>query len=111
MTRPGPPDPATVGVAPHPRGAVLDVRAQPGARRNGVQGVHAGALRVSVIQVAERGRANEAIVAALGRALAIPVGRLELLSGATNRQKRVLVVGLAPEEVAARVAAALSKVD
>jgi uncharacterized protein YggU (UPF0235/DUF167 family) len=43
----------------HPAGVILPVRAQPGASRAGIRGEHAGALKVSVTQVAEKGKANQ----------------------------------------------------
>ena len=38
----------SVELVEHPLGTVIPVRARPGARREGVDGTHGGALRVSV---------------------------------------------------------------
>jgi len=46
-------------------GVLLPVKAQAGARQNRSRGVHANSPRVAVTQVAEKGRANKAIVALL----------------------------------------------
>ena len=40
-----------IDVREHPDGCVLAVRAQPGARKAGVLGVQAGALKVAVVAV------------------------------------------------------------
>src|SRR5262249_41572423 len=47
-----------VSVAEHAEGCVLPVRAQPGARRAGVQGEQGGALKVAVSAPPEDGRAE-----------------------------------------------------
>jgi uncharacterized protein (TIGR00251 family) len=89
----------------HPDGLVLPVRAQPGARKAGVQGEQNGALKVAVTAPPEDGRANKALVEALAEALGVRRSQVELLAGATGRDKRFLVRGLTREELAAKVAA------
>jgi uncharacterized protein (TIGR00251 family) len=96
-----------MNLSPHAEGWLLDVRAQPGARRNGVQGEQAGALKVAVTAAPEQGKANKAILEALREALALKRSQLELVSGATSRDKRFLVRGLTREELQARLAAIL----
>jgi len=84
-----------------PEGVILPVQAQPGARRNGIVGVHAGRLKVAVTQVAERGKANAALCEALADALKVKRSQVKLLSGPTSSQKRFLVTGISLDEVAA----------
>ena len=48
-----------VQIEPHPQGVVIAVRAQPGAKKNGITGEHDGALKVSVTQAPEKGKANK----------------------------------------------------
>lgn len=91
----------------HPLGTVLPVRAQPGARQNAVRGEQAGALKVSVTQVAEKGKANKALVALLCEKLELRRSQVELLSGETSSQKRFLVREISPESLAARLASLL----
>ena len=52
-----------IAITDHAEGCVLPVRAQPGARRSGVQGEQNGALKVAVQAPPQDGRANEALVA------------------------------------------------
>jgi uncharacterized protein (TIGR00251 family) len=99
----------TIALEPHAEGTILPIRAQPGASRNAVRGEQAGALKVSVTQVAEKGKANQAILEMLAEFLGMPKSRLELLSGSTGRQKRVLVRGIAPDELGERIKSALAK--
>ena len=77
-----------------PTGVVLPVRAAPGAKKNAIQGIHAGMLKVSVTAAPEDGKANAAIVQLLSKALKISKSRVQLMSGATQRQKKFLLVGL-----------------
>jgi uncharacterized protein (TIGR00251 family) len=87
----------------HARGVILAVRAQPGARRDAVAGVHDGALRVAVTEAPERGRANEAIAGLLAQTLGCPKGQVTLLSGMASRRKRFLVEGLTVDDVRGRL--------
>jgi uncharacterized protein (TIGR00251 family) len=93
----------TVQVVDHAEGCVLAVRAQPGARRNAIVGAHAGMLKVAVTAPPDKGRANEAIVATLAQALGLKPAQIELLSGATSRQKKFLLRGVTADVIAERV--------
>jgi uncharacterized protein YggU (UPF0235/DUF167 family) len=64
-------------------------------------------LSVSVIQVPEKGKANQAIVALLCKTLGLRASQLELLSGDAASQKRFLVRGVAPSALALRIDQAL----
>jgi uncharacterized protein (TIGR00251 family) len=87
----------------HAEGCILPVRAQPGARRAGVQGEQNGALKVAVTAPPEDGRANQALVEVLREALGLKRSQVELLSGQTSRDKRFLIRGVAREELQRRV--------
>lgn len=78
----------------HPRGTILPIHAQAGARRNGLVGIHAGRLRVAVTAAPEKGKANKAIVALLSAQLGVSKSSVELLSGASSPRKRFLIVGI-----------------
>lgn len=90
---------------PHARGSVLPVRAQPGARRNGLIGERAGAVRVAVSAPPEKGKANEAIARVLAEALGLRASQVALIAGETSRDKRFLIEGLGPDELKRRLAA------
>lgn len=78
-------------LVPHDEGVVLSVHAQPGARSNSIRGVHAGALRVAVTQVAEKGKANRALRDVIARQLKLKKSQVELLSGETSSDKKFLI--------------------
>jgi uncharacterized protein len=65
----------------------IDVFATPNASRTRVGGVHDGALKVRVVAVPEKGRANDAIVLALAKALDVRKSQIQLVGGAASRRK------------------------
>jgi uncharacterized protein (TIGR00251 family) len=92
-----------IAVTDHAEGCVLPVRAQPGARRAGIQGEQNGALKVAVTAPPEDGRANAALVELLREALSLKRSQVELIAGHTSRDKRFLIRGLSCAEVLARL--------
>ena len=89
-----------IALEEHPQGVVVPVKAQPGARRNGLAGEHAGALKVQVTQAPERGKATDAVLEVIADTLGLKRSQVSLLSGATSPQKRILVAGMSLDEVA-----------
>lgn len=67
-------------------GTNLTVRVTPKAARNLVE-ERDGMLRVLVTTVPEDGKANKAVIKLLSQVLGIPKSRLELVQGATSRDK------------------------
>jgi uncharacterized protein (TIGR00251 family) len=98
-----------IELVPHAEGTILPVHAQPGAKRNGVLGDRAGALRVAVTAAPEKGKANAAIQVLLAESLGCRPSQISLLSGETSRQKRFLVEGVSPDELQSRLASLLSR--
>lgn len=93
----------------HPEGVVLPVRAQPGAGQNAIRGEQNGMLKVSVTQVAEKGKANKSLIDVLAKGLDLKRSHIELISGETQPQKKFLIRGVKREEVAARISEALNQ--
>jgi uncharacterized protein (TIGR00251 family) len=69
------------------------IRVRPGASRTAVGGSHDGALVVRVAAPAVDGRANEAALRALAKALGVRRRDVVLVSGATSRTKVIDVNG------------------
>ena len=92
------------------KGIVLPIKAQPGAKRNGITGEHAGALKVSVTQAPEKGKANDALVAVIADALGLKRGQIELMSGQTSSQKKFLIRDATREDLEQRLSIALGDV-
>jgi uncharacterized protein len=97
-----------VELTEHPEGVVLPVKAQPGASKNAIRGEQNGMLKVSVTQVAEKGKANKALIEVLAKALGLSRSQIELLSGETQRDKRFVVRGVTRQSIQDRITALLS---
>jgi hypothetical protein len=96
-----------IDVRPHAEGCILPVWAQPGARKNGVVGGHAGYLKVAVTAPPERGLANKALVGTLAQALSVKRSHIELLAGASSHAKQFLIRGLPLAELRTKLASLL----
>jgi len=88
-------------------GVILLVKAQPGARRNGITGKHAGQLKVSVTQAPEKGKANQALIDVLADLLSLKKSQISLVSGDTAGQKKFLISGIALDQLRDRIEAAI----
>ncbi len=67
-------------------GSLISVRVTPKASRNKIEESSQG-LRVYVTVVPEDGKANKAVIKLLAHALGVARSRLELVRGATSRDK------------------------
>jgi len=70
---------------------VLDCHVQPRASRTEVAGVHGERLKLRVAAPPVDDAANKALIAFLAKAFKVPKGHIELLSGASGRDKRVAI--------------------
>jgi len=82
-------------------GCTVSVRVHSGARKNGVSGVLAGAVKISLTAPPVDGRANEALIAFVAELLRIPRTRVSLVSGTTSRTKVLRITGKSADEVRA----------
>jgi uncharacterized protein (TIGR00251 family) len=82
-------------------GCTLSVRVHPGARKNGVTGVHADAVKIALTAPPVDGKANEALIAFLAEALRLPRARIVIVSGLTSRAKMFRISGKSATEVTA----------
>ena len=85
------------------RGWLIRVHAQPGAKRSELAGLHGDALKIRIASPPVDGRANEALIAFLAKACAVPRAAVTLEQGATSRQKTFCIV--APDWDPARLLA------
>lgn len=99
---------ADLAIVAQEGGSILPVVAQPGARREGVLGVRAGALRVAVTAPPDKGKANAAIQSLLASALGCKAAHVMLVSGSASRQKRFRIAGIGPDDLRRRLAALIS---
>ena len=76
-----------------PDGLVIDVRVQPRARANRVEGVVEGRLKLRLTAPPVENAANGAVVELVASWLGVPRGRVSLVGGEKSREKRLHVAG------------------
>ncbi len=76
-----------------PPEAVLAVRIQPRASRNGILVRSDGSLTIRLTAPPVDGAANEALVKFLADKLDVGRSQIEIVSGQTGRQKRIRIAG------------------
>lgn len=89
-----------------PEGTLLHLKVQPRAARTEFAGVAGQELRVRVTAPPVDAAANEAVLEFLAESLGCRRGGVRLIRGQTSRHKTVLVAGMAPAEVHARLPSA-----
>jgi len=75
-------------------GAVIVVKAVPGASRDRIVGVLGDALKIAAAAAREKGKANKAIAATLAKALGVDRRSLELVAGSTSPRKEFRIDGM-----------------
>jgi hypothetical protein len=83
--------------ARHEDGTAVSVRVIPRAPKTLVQGLLGDALKVRLAAPPVEGAANRELQEFFAGALGIARNRVQILAGATGRNKRVLLAGVAPE--------------
>ena len=81
-------------VQPLSDGVSLLLHCQPGARVTRIVGEHGGRLKIALHAPAVDNKANEALVAWLAECFGVPRRQLEIVSGHTSRQKKVVIQGV-----------------
>ncbi len=71
----------------------IRARVKPGAREERVSREPDGSLLVSVTARAQEGKANEAVVKAVAKALRVPKSSVRIVSGLSSRTKTLEVPG------------------
>jgi uncharacterized protein (TIGR00251 family) len=72
----------------------VSVRVQPRARRNALDGVHGGALKLRLAAPPVDGAANRAAIEFFARLFDVPRARLAILSGEKSRDKVLRIEGV-----------------
>ena len=82
---------------------VLDIRVIPRAPRTRIDGTRGGAILIRLAAPPVDGAANDALVAFLSEALALPRRNIRVVSGEKSRDKRVEIEGLDEAAALARL--------
>ncbi len=86
-------------------GVRLQLRVKPGGRADRLVGPHDGALKLEGRAAPERGRANDAVIRLLASSLGLGRSQVEVMAGASGRDKIVSVSGLSAVDVVRRLEA------
>ena len=95
------PTPACLG--PARDGTRIRLLVQPRASRTEICGLVGDRLKVRLRSAPVEGQANAELLRFLRKGLGVGSGQIRLAAGEKSRRKEVLVTGLAPEEVQARL--------
>lgn len=74
-----------------------DIRVQPGAKKNAVEGLLGDRLKLRIAAPAVEGKANKAVLEFLARVLGVKKSQVSILRGETSREKTVRVEADAPQ--------------
>jgi uncharacterized protein (TIGR00251 family) len=78
---------------------LVSIRVQPRAKRDEVVGERAGAIVIRLKAPPVDGKANAALIEFIANAANLPRSRVEIVRGATAREKVVRVAGIAEKEL------------
>lgn len=78
---------------------LLKIRVQPRAKRDEVVGERDGVIVIRLKAPPVDGKANAALTAFVAKAAGVPRSRVEIVRGATSRQKVIRVSGVAEREL------------
>lgn len=84
-------------------GVIISIHAQPNAKRSEIAGIHGEELKIRLHAPPVDGKANAVLIEFLRDVLNVPKAGIEIVRGETSRSKQVLVRGMKPDEVAARL--------
>jgi uncharacterized protein (TIGR00251 family) len=82
----------------------LRVKAVPNASRTAIAGILGDALKVTVAQPPEGGKANAAIVELLAQTFSVPERNVRIVSGPSHSRKTIEIAGITLDAVTARIA-------
>ena len=70
---------------------VVAIRVQPRGSRSEIQGVKDGRLRIKTTAPPADGKANKDVIRQLAKEFGVPLSRVSLKSGSSNRNKTIVI--------------------
>ncbi|GAB62003.1 MAG: YggU family protein [Candidatus Jettenia sp.] len=86
-------------ITPTNSGVILSIRTQPRSSKNRIIGEYGGRLKLAVTAIAEKGKANKAIIELLADTFHVRESSIHIISGESSRDKRLMIEGLTPEDL------------
>jgi uncharacterized protein YggU (UPF0235/DUF167 family) len=85
------------------QGLRIPLRVMPRASRTAIEGIRGGRLLVRVTKAPVDDAANHAVVALIATALGLPRHAVQIVTGASSRNKTALITGLDEATIRARL--------
>jgi Uncharacterized conserved protein len=86
------------------RGAAIAVRVTPRASKNEITEImDNGTIKIRLTAPPVEGKANEALIEFLSKILGTSPSKLEIVAGASGREKLITVMDFTPEEVQQKI--------
>ncbi|WP_201456728.1 DUF167 family protein [Chlamydia sp. 17-3921] len=70
---------------------IIEVKVFPKAKESKIVGFQGEVLKIRVTEAPEKGKANEAVITLLAKALSLPKRDVTLISGETSKNKKILL--------------------
>ena len=80
-------------------GVEISVLLQPRSSKTRTMGVYGDSLKIAVTAPPVEGKANQALIEFVSAALKLPKSSISIVSGESSRRKKLLVLGVSPEEL------------
>jgi hypothetical protein len=81
----------------------IEIVARPAAQRCGLLRIEPRGLVIGIASPAERGRANEELIATIADMMAVARSEVSILRGAGTRNKVIRIASARPSEIATRL--------
>ena len=85
------------------KGVMFGVKVVPGSSRTSIAGTLDGALKVKVSAAPEKGKANQSLIAFLGKTLGVNKKAITIESGHTNPHKIISVSGVSADIIVSKL--------
>ena len=86
------------------KGSAIAVRVTPRASRNEIVEIQSdGTIKIHITAPAHEGKANEELIKFLADVLGAPKTHIDIVAGATGRDKLISVIGMNADEVNDRI--------
>ncbi|MBN1488872.1 MAG: YggU family protein [Phycisphaerae bacterium] len=84
-----------------PDGVQLPVKVVPGASRDRIAGLLGDALKIAVAAPPEKGKANQAVIQLLAKAVGVKRQAVEVVAGHTQPRKTIAIAGVTATQLRA----------
>ena len=91
--------------------AKLNIRVQPGARKNMVSGYTDGIFNIKITTRPEKGKANESLIEYLSDTLGTAKSNIMIQKGTTSRNKLIMIQGISTTNAVSRLRKSIDRKD